>query len=82
MNLAFWKRLRTDPRQLVYWVLILAVLAAVAIFLVHSRGTHREATRVEATITAGRVQSATATAEARSQAATATIEARSSQTAN
>ena len=67
---------RSRAREIVYWVIILAVMAAAAIFLLTSRRSHQKATRVESTATAGRTQSATATAEARSQAATATVEAR------
>ena len=76
MNAEFWKKLRRNPREIAYWVAILAAVAAAAIFLLTSRGARREAVSAEATTTAGRTQSATATAEAQSQAATATTEAR------
>jgi len=77
MNAEFWKNLRTNPRELAYWALILAVVIAAAVFLVTSRGNTQKASRAEATATAGRIQIATATAEARAQTATATAEARS-----
>ena len=75
MNTEFWRNIKSDHRGFFYWALILAVVIAAAIFLFASRGSQRESARAEATVTAGLVQSATATAEARSQAATATAEA-------
>ena len=80
MNAEFWKTLRTSPRELAYWALILAVVIAAAIFLVTSRGNAQKARSAEETATAGRVQIATATAEARAEIATATAEARSPRT--
>jgi len=64
MNARFWEKARRDPRGLAYWVFVLAVVAAAAVFLLTSRTSRHEATRVETTATAGRVETATAAAEA------------------
>ncbi len=64
MSMKLWENLVRSRSSLAYWTFIAVLVAAAVILLLISRGNSRDATSVEATVTAGRVQAATATAEA------------------